>query len=352
MSLPIQKRLQEVLSYYGIQPLSNIEICASSSVNEVFFVDTQRGRLALKHHIQNNSLERLRQEIALSVKLSQHGVPTARVLSNSMSQPITEYQNSELFVVSEFVAGKPLPTDNQLTEKHVAQVAKLLANFHNAGKDEELQLLPTHICSHDVQGLTNRLMTYRCELHTLEQSHPCAAAMLSLIYTAMPKAMGLSRILPEQLLAQCQQNIIHSDIQASNFLFDDEQNLVSCIDFDDARRDLRIYDLYQLAFLCVNSHFSLTPMTNSRVQCWQDSLQVILENYEQVAEPLNDAERQCFVAMAEVHFLHQLADYQFDVTDNQCDVTIGKLQRDMINLEHDMAALHQIMTEEPQEVLG
>ncbi|MBW8192871.1 phosphotransferase [Neiella marina] len=344
MSQPIQKRLQEVLSPYGIQPLSNIEICATSSVNEVFFVDTSRGRIALKHHIQNDSLERLKQEVALTEKLATFGVPTAQVLLNQGGQPVTEHQNTHLYIVSEFIDGTPLPNNHKLTESQIAQLAQLLAKFHLAGVDEELQLLPTHICSYDVQGLTNRLMTYRCELHTLEQQHSCAADLLTLIYNAMPKAMGLSRALPDELINTCMKSIIHADVQPSNFIFNSQDELVSCIDFDHARRDLRIYDIYQLAFLAVNSKFSLTADTApSRESSWQDTLELILSNYEQIAPPLNPTERQCFVSMAEVHFLHQLADYQFDVTNDQCDITISKLRRDMVNLEQDMAAIEQVM---------
>lgn len=344
MPIPVLKRLQNVLAHYGLESQSNIEICSTSGINEVFFVNTERGRIALKHHIQNSNLIRLQQEVALATQLTRHGIPCPETLNNQSGEPITEYNNSELYVATEYVDGSPFPTGSALKEKHIINAAQALAKFHKIGQEESAFLLSKRLCAYDLTKLTNRLMTYRCELHTLEHKNHCAAAMLSLIHSAMPKAMGLPRTLSAQVLAGCPKVIIHGEFHSSNILVNDAGEIEAFLDLDNAREDLRIYDLYQLVLYCVDQGFGQQDQGSTRTDGWCRAVQVALEAYNEI-EKLTQEELKAFPTLAQVHFLHELGDERLDLTDRACDITIAKLQRSMACLEADAEILTQVTSE-------
>lgn len=350
MAIPVLKRLQNVLAHYGLEPQSNIEICSTSGINEVFFVTTERGKIALKHHIQNNNLTRLQQEVALGMQLTENGTPCPKVIDNQKGQQVTEHRSSELYIATEYVEGDYFPKGEALKEHHVQNAAKALARFHRTSKDEGTFLLSKILPGYDLTGLTNRLMTYRCELHTLEQNHHCAAAMLSLLHNAMPKAMGLSRLLPDHLLRQCEKVVIHGDFQSSNVLIDEEGGIKAFLDLDDAREDLRIYDIFQLASYCVEQGYGSNGDKSSRHQSWQESVPLILDAYCGV-EKLTPSELKAFPSLVQINFLHCLGDERLDVTDAHSDARVVKLQRAMASLEEDTQVLTEIterlLAEEP-----
>lgn len=339
MAIPVLKRLQNVLAHYGLEPQSNIEICSTSGINEVFFVTTERGKIALKHHIQNNNLLRLKQEVAFSLNLTQNGSPCPPVLANQNGQLITEHRSSELYIASEYVEGHYFPKGESLKELHIINAAQALARFHQTSKLKATLLHSPLLPGYDLSGLTNRLMTYRCELHTLEKSHHCAAAMLSLMHHAMPRAMGLSRLLPDSLLVACEKVIIHGDLKSSNLLVDEQGEIKAFLDLDDAREDLRIYDIFQLALYCVDQGYG--SKTGSRTESWQASLPLILDAYGEIEE-LNRSEIKAFPALVEIYFLHRLGDERLDVTARHSDAEVLKLQRALTALEEDTQALTEL----------
>ncbi|MCM2679685.1 phosphotransferase enzyme family protein [Echinimonas agarilytica] len=344
MATPILKRLEDVLQHYGLEPQANIEICATSGVNEIFFVQTQRGKIALKHHIQNNSMSRLHQEAEFALKLHQNGCPTPRVIANKNGQPVTEYRRSELYIASEFIKGNTFPEGERITDEHIRNLSLGLATFHQVGQDFALNSTSQQICSYNLSGLTNKLMTYRCELHTLEQSNACANAMLNLMHSAMPMAMGLSRMLTPELIKKCQKTNILGSFHRSNFLCDDDAKLVACLGLDDARKDLRIYDLFQFALYCVEQGHGQRESRASREDGWRHCLKLIIGTYSE-RQPLTKEELECLPALVQVHFLQRLAEHQFDVTDRGFDLVMVKLQKTMAYLDSDTQALTDICFE-------
>ena len=342
MATPVLKRLKNVLAHYGLEPQSNIELCNRTGLNEVFFVTTERGKIALKHHIQNSNLQRLQQEVSLSKKLIQQGVPCPKILQNKTGRSITEYQRQELYIASEYLEGETFPTGSAIQEHHIRNAARAIARFHQAVKDEKLPLLSNHIASYDLTSLTNRLMTYRCELHTLEQSYPNASNLLSLVHNAMPKAMALSRLLTDELIDQCKKVIIHGDFTSTSLLLAPDGGVQAFLDLDDAREDLRIYDLFQLALYCVDEGYGQNGQLSQRDLGWKTCIPALLNGYSEI-EKLSEAELTCFPAMLRVHFLRMLSDPRLDISDRDNELVIEKLQYAMTHIETDIQTLTEII---------
>ncbi len=349
MAVPVLKRLQNVLTHYGLEAQSNIEICTCSGINEVFFINTDQGKVALKHHIQNNDLARLEQEVELAIQLSENNTPCPKVLTNQAGQMVTEYQSSELYIATEYIEGNYFPQGKDLQLQHIQNAAEALARFHKTSQEQQLHINSRQIPSYDIGALINRLMTYRCQLHTLESTHTSAADLLALLHESMPVAMGLSRLLPDEVLCACEKVIIQGNFQPSKLLVDEQGGLKAFLDLDDARHDLRIYDLYQLALYSVNQGLGQRA-GEQRADSWKLCLEAIIEGYQKVTR-LAAAELDAFPALCVIHFLHQLADEKLDVSTQLIKAEIQQLEQAHSFINDDMKAIHHAVGELKESVL-
>ena len=256
--------LSQWLKAYPLGTLLELKGIASGITNTNYFVTTTTGRYVLTL-FEEHSAEELPYFLNLMTHLAERGVPCPHPVKRNDGLQLDELNGKPAALVS-CLAGRDIKTPDEI---HCAEVGRVLANMHVAGKS----FTDT---GHDTRDTQWRLATAEKVIGLL------SADDQAILNSTMQRQADLNMVaLP--------QGVIHADLFRDNVLFDGNK-IGGLIDFYYACRGAFLYDLaIAVNDWCVNAdgaldkprvmamlhaYHAVRPLTEQEKAVWTDMLPI------------------------------------------------------------------------------
>jgi len=260
------QQLQAWLQDYAIGELIELKGISSGITNTNYFVTTTQNKYVLTL-FEQNTIEELPYFIDLMSHLATHGIPCPRPITDKQGASLHSLNGKPAALVS-CLTGQDIETPNSL---QCAEVGRVLANMHLAGRSFEAQFPHHHSYNH-------RGIDWRTKTAALVMPHlPIPDQQL------LQTAMAFQATFDTSLLPT---GVIHADLFRDNVLFDGD-TVGGFIDFYYACHDVLAYDLaIAVNDWCVQANGSLDEIR----------LNAMLTAYQAV-RPLSNAERDAWAGL-------------------------------------------------------
>lgn len=226
MEVGARQIMDTILQRYALGDIEDITLIKAGLENKNYKVHTQNNtyvvRLySLKHSIRGSRLrqeiEREHEFIARAIDLS---IPTPCIVKNSQDKLITRVQidNIERFIaVFPFLTGTHLNAFSTKASREVGQIVNKLFEVGLSFQNNDLEM-------------TNDIMSraFQSYDHLLEKN-------VTLPYSIQHLFKLIQSQKPTMLSKKLSKGLIHGDLTLENMLFDDHENLIAILDFDDYR---------------------------------------------------------------------------------------------------------------------
>lgn len=226
--------IRDVLSEYDLPDVSNMSLIQAGAENRNYLVGTETQKYVLRLYNLSHSLRGIRSKESIEIELdfmeqaTLAGLNTPRIIKNRQSDRITEIQIDDTLrfvVLYPFIEGKVL-------ERYSAQSAKQVGQILNRLVDA---------------GLTFQNAVFGLQYGMLNQASERYQKLVNSDIAIPQVISGLwQRVQSEQIaipMNNLLKGLVHGDIKPGNLLFDDAQELIAVLDFDDYRYSYMLEDI-------------------------------------------------------------------------------------------------------------
>lgn len=282
--------ITRLLALYDLGKLQNVTQARRGFVNETAFVQTDRGRFAVRrsHRRLGEAGHRYRHQ--LIAWLARHDFPAADLIPARNGDTLIEIKG-RFYEVRAFVEGGDFDPNRPL---QAVSVGAMLARYHQAiqGFMPPPDVPEPRYSPQTILGLTERLLERDMmgELYDWLAWYDARAAQLRTIVSPAAYA-GLPQL------------VIHGDIHSDNMLFVGDE-AVALIDYDQATWDARLVDVADglIGFATASGHVDKLQWGVYQGPLDVDRSVRLMSGYAEVS-PLTNAEIELLPSLVELIWL-------------------------------------------------
>lgn len=269
-----KSQIIEILSYYNIGTYVNHKLFSEGNVNTNIFLETRKGKFALRVY-ENKKSQEINPEIKLLYYLKKNNFPCPKPIPLKSNKFILNYNDKDIVVYS-FIEGKHF---KELNEIQLKNAAKNLAKLHNLTSNFRPKYFKI-IEPNDIKSIHKNIKLAK---KLASKNNLDLTLNIDFIQNRLNKIN-----IPPNL----RKGICHGDPDWNNMFFSGNK-LVGFIDFDWAKDDILINDL--------NSYIGMFCFDDEKELNYKKSKQ-ILDEYQDV-RPLNYLEKKYFYDLFELNYI-------------------------------------------------
>ncbi len=338
VSQPVQRRLQFVVFQYDIPPVKEVSLCFFGMANEVFVITTEQGKYVLKHCFKRNTQALVENEVALIEHLNSHQCPTPSIVPAKNGQPYIEFDGG-YYVMTEFIDQRTITWNEPDKMRFLPQTVRALASFHKAGISFDEPHRGLQLSTLDMPAYLDWLGQLEAKLKAA-QSREVAQKMLKLVPKLRQCAEKLSEVMSRSDLSALKQGYVHGDMHCFNLFFDQNDQYTYMVDFDFARFEYRMADIYWtsqiLFYQQLRERFTHEQLEQEN---WTESEEVareiinqnwsaIIKYYRQVLA-IDDAELRLVGLFVQAVPMYISRFFSLDNSDEECDGHVSWFEREL-----------------------